>query len=351
MKKFKESLKLAKLAKISNGKLILIENLNINSVSTLEEADKTSLAFYQNKKFHNSFLQSKAGVILIPKDENISGLPKRNYILCEKPYFSFLMAVSYFLEKEKIQISGQNIHPNASIDSSVKLPKNIRIAANVIIEKNVEFGNNIEIEANTIVKNNSQIGDNSHIFPNVTIYQEVSIGKNVHIHAGCVIGSDGFGYLWDGKKHRKIPQIGKVMIEDNVELGANVTVDRGTLCDTIIREGSKIDNLVQIGHNVILGKNSIVCAQSGIAGSSEIGESTILAGQVGVADHIKVGKNVIVAAKSGVSKNVPNGKTIFGYPATDAHLQRRMIASLRELPKMRKILHRLIEEEKNGTKK
>jgi UDP-3-O-[3-hydroxymyristoyl] glucosamine N-acyltransferase len=345
MKKFKTSLTLSQAKEIATGKLVTVKDVSFNSVATLEDADSSSLAFYQDRKFLKAFLKSKACVIIISKNEELSNLPKRNYILSEKPYLSFLKIVSYFLENETIPISGQDIHPSAVIDSSVILPQNIKISCNVVIGENVNLGESVEIEANTVVKRHSQIGDGSHLFPNVTIYPETIIGKNVRIHAGSVIGADGFGYLWDGNQHRKIPQIGGVVIEDDVEIGSNVTVDRSALGNTIIKRGTKIDNLVQIAHNVVVEKNTILCAQVGIAGSSKIGENTILAGQVGIADHIKIGNKVIVAAQSGVSHNVPNGKTLFGYPAIDAHLQRRIIAAMKELPEMRKLFHRLMKED------
>ncbi len=161
------------------------------------------------------------------------------------------------------------------------------------------------------------------------------------IHSGTVVGSDGFGYLWNGKKQQKIPQVGGVIIKDEVELGSNVSIDRGALGNTVIGEGTKIDNIVQIGHNVQIGKHTIICSQTGIAGSSQVGDRVTLAGQVGVADHVKIGDNVTVAAMSGISNDVADGKVMFGYPATEAGEQRRIIASLRSLPKLRKLVKRL----------
>jgi UDP-3-O-[3-hydroxymyristoyl] glucosamine N-acyltransferase len=310
-------------------------------VGALDEADNTSLAFYQDKKYLNDFLASRAGAIIVSDTIDLTDLPAKNYILCKHPYLSFLSVITFLLEKGEKKLIGKDIHPTATIARDISLPNNITIGRNVVIEDGVSLGEGVYIDENVIIKHHSSIGDESHIFPNVTIYPETAIGKNVRIHAGTVIGADGFGYIWDGKKHRKIPQIGRVIIEDDVEIGANTTIDRGALGDTIIKHGTKIDNLVQIAHNVIVGPNAIICAQTGIAGSCEIGENSILAGQVGVADHIKIGKNVKIAAQSGVTNHVPDGKTIFGYPATDAQLQRRMVAAMRKLPEMRKILYKL----------
>ena len=348
MKIFNHSINLVEAEGIAQGKVIKVNDSIISSVAPLEDADKTSLSFYQNRKFFDSFLNSTAGVIIIPKDEDLSKIPKRNYILCEKPYLSFLKIVSFLLEKEIEQISGKKVHTMANIDPSIELPGNIQISSNVVIEQDVQIGDRVRIDANTVIMKNSQIAEGSHIFPNVVIYEETIIGKNVRIHAGSIIGSDGFGYLWDGKQHQKIPQIGKVIIEDEVEIGANVTIDRGTLGNTIIKKGTKIDNLVQIAHNDIIGENVILCAQVGIAGSSEIGNNSILAGQVGVADHLKIGKKVTIAAQSGISKNIDDGKIFFGYPATDIKLQQKIILAMRELPEIRKYFHKLIKEDKNG---
>ncbi|MCK4358769.1 MAG: UDP-3-O-(3-hydroxymyristoyl)glucosamine N-acyltransferase [Candidatus Cloacimonetes bacterium] len=346
MKIFKNSINLEQAERIAQGKLIKVNDSIINSAATLEDADNSSLAFFQDRKFFDSFLNSNAGVLIIPEDEDLSKIPRRNYILCEKPYISFLRIVAFLLERETESVSGIKIHPSATIDSSVVLPENINISSNVVIEQGVKLGDGVVIDSNTVIKKNSQIGENSHLFPNVVIYPETIIGKNVQIHSGSIIGSDGFGYLWDGKKHQKIPQIGGVIIEDDVEIGANVTVDRGTLGNTVIKKGTKIDNLVQIAHNDIIGENAILCAQVGIAGSSEIGDNSILAGQVGVADHIKIGNKVTIAAQSGVSKNIADGKVVFGYPAIDIKLQHKIIMAMRELPEMRKYFHKLMKEDK-----
>ncbi|MBC8527443.1 MAG: UDP-3-O-(3-hydroxymyristoyl)glucosamine N-acyltransferase [Candidatus Cloacimonetes bacterium] len=350
MKKFKHSISLKDVEKISQGKLISVNDSLFNSVATLEDADSSSIAFYQDVKYIKAFKESKAGLIIIPKDETLSKIPERNYILCEKPFMSFLRIVSFLLEKEDKLIKGKYIHQSANIHSSVKLPNYIKILPNVVVEEGVILEEKVVIEANSVIKKNSIIGEESHIFPNVVIYPDTIIGKKVRIHSGCIVGCDGFGYIWDGTQHRKIPQIGNVIIEDDVEIGANVTIDRATLGNTIIKKGSKIDNLVQIAHNVKIGRNVIICSQVGIAGSSEIGDNSVLAGQVGITDHIKIGKKVMIAAQSGVAKDVPDGKILFGYPAIDAHKQRRIIAAMKELPEMRRFYHKLMKKDKNDSK-
>ena len=347
MKKFALVLPLEQLAAVAEGKLIKIRECTCNAVASLEEADENTVVFFQDTKFEKAFAESKAGIFLIPEKLDLNTLPKRNYILCSKPYFSFLRIVAYFLQSTQKPVKGRDIHPTAIVAESVIIPDNITIAANAVIGENVVLGDYSSIHENVVIKNDVVIGERCCLFPGVIIYSEVQIGCEVSIHAGSVIGSDGFGYIWDGKKHQKIPQVGRVIIEDDVEIGANVSIDRGALGDTIIRKGSKIDNLVQIAHNVEVGEYSILCSQVGIAGSSKVGNNCIFAGQVGIADHVKIGNNVKIGAQSGVPNDIPDNKIVLGYPAIDIGLQRRILASLKELPDMRKYLHRLKKEETN----
>ena len=193
------------------------------------------------------------------------------------------------------------------------------------------------------VGHNSHVGEDVNLFPHVIIYPRTQIGNRVRIHAGTVIGSDGFGYVLDEGSHRKVPQIGSVIIGEDVEIGANVTVDRGALGPTIIGKGTKIDNLVQIAHNVTIGEHSLLVAQVGIAGSSKLGNYVTLGGQVGIAGHLKIGNRAIVSAKSGVMHDLKDGEKVFGYPAVEDRQAKRQIISLRQLPDM---LRRLRDLEK-----
>ncbi|HEX37737.1 MAG TPA: UDP-3-O-(3-hydroxymyristoyl)glucosamine N-acyltransferase [Candidatus Cloacimonetes bacterium] len=341
MKKFPVDLSLQQIAEIANGELILSHECSCNAVASLEEADEHSVAFFQDPKLENVFQSSRAGVIIISKKNDIQSLPQRNYILCEMPYVSFLRIIAFFQRQIHKPVKGKDIHPTAIIHENVTLPDNIRISANVVVHQNVNIGDRTVLDENVVINKDVKVGKNCHFYPNVIVYNDVIIGNDVNLHAGVVVGSDGFGYLWDGGKHQKIPQVGGVIIEDDVEIGANVTIDRGALGDTIIRKGAKIDNLVQIAHNVDVGEYTILCSQVGIAGSSKIGKNCILAGQVGVADHVKVGKNVKIGAQSGVPNDIPDNKIVLGYPAMDVGLQRKILVSLKELPEIRKFIHRL----------
>jgi len=204
------------------------------------------------------------------------------------------------------------------------------------VGERVKIGARSVLQAGNFVGDDSRLGEGVNLFPNVMIYPRTEIGHRVRIHAGTVIGSDGFGYVLDGGFHRKVPQIGNVVIGDEVEIGANVTIDRGALGSTVIGKGTKIDNLVQIAHNVEIGEHCIVIAQAGISGSTKLGKYVILAGQVGLAGHLKIGNQVTVAAQSGVMHDIPDGEKWFGYPAQlDKDMKRQIIAQ-RKLPELLK---------------
>lgn len=190
---------------------------------------------------------------------------------------------------------------------------------------------------------NSRIGRDSVLYPNVMIGDGTEIGERVVIHGGAVIGADGYGYIWDGERHRKIPQVGKVVIEDDVEIGANCTIDRAALGRTIIRRGTKIDNLVQVAHNCDIGENTLLVAQVGISGSVKVGRRVIMAGQVGVADHLRIGDGAIIGAKSGITKNIGDGAKVSGYPPLPHMEWMRIQKLIEKLPEMRKLLRELLE--------
>jgi len=239
------------------------------------------------------------------------------------------------------------ISSKATISENVKIGKDCYIGDFVYIAPNVEIGNNVKIYPGCYIGENSRIGDNTVIYPNVVIYPNTVIGKDCIIHAGTVVGSDGFGYVFDGKKHIKIPHVGVVVIEDHVEVGANTTIDRAMLEKTLIGEGTKIDNLVMVGHNNRIGKHVILVSQVGLSGSVEIGDYSILAGQVGVADHVKIGKKVIVTAKSGVASDLEEGK-VYGanLPAVEWTRWKRIYSLLLKLPELVKDMKKLLKKKK-----
>jgi UDP-3-O-[3-hydroxymyristoyl] glucosamine N-acyltransferase len=333
MKRFQLELNPELIASRIPSKLIKRMNANLNNVTELPVADEHTLCFLDNDDYLEEAKQTKAGLLLVKTDFDPEVLPSTNLLLVDKPYIAFMMIVKQWMALDEQQFVSK-IAASAKISKTAKLPDKIIIAENVVIGDNVVIGTNTIIDANTVIMNDVKIGRDCHFFPNVTIYPDTIIHDRVILHAGTVIGADGFGYLLHEGKQEKIPQLGYVIIEDDVEIGANSCVDRATLGSTIIGKGTKIDNLVQVGHNVNIGENTILCAQVGIAGSSEIGDIVYLAGQVGVGDHVKIGNKAMIGAQSGVKGVVMEGARMFGTPALDASLRMRIIAVEKHLPEI-----------------
>jgi UDP-3-O-[3-hydroxymyristoyl] glucosamine N-acyltransferase len=226
------------------------------------------------------------------------------------------------------------IHPTAILAGSAKIDPTAHIGPYCVIGENTRIGPRSALLGGNHVGPDCQLGEEVKLFPNVTVYARTQIGNRVRIHAGTVIGSDGYGYVQDGGIHRKVPQIGNVIIGDDVEIGANVTVDRGALGSTVIGKGTKIDNLVQIGHNVVVGEHCLLVSQVGIAGSSKLGNYVVLAGQVGIAGHLNIGNQVTIGAQAGVMHDIPNGQTWLGSPAQPDRLTKRQMIAIQHLPEL-----------------
>lgn len=299
----------------------------IEGFASIAEAGSGDLTFYGNAKYLNALRACKATAALVPLDfeEAIPAI----LIKVENPSIAFAKIVEAHAPKP-IQFA-PGIHPSAVIAHDVVLGDRISIQPNVVIESGAKIGSGTVLGAGVYIGHNAQLGTNCHIHPNVTIREECLIGNRVAIHSGTVIGSDGFGYEQSGGKHVKIPQVGIVQIDDDVEIGANVTIDRARFGRTRIGEGTKIDNLVQIAHNVSVGEHCIIISQAGISGSTRLGNYVILAGQVGVAGHLNIGDQAIVAAQSGVSKSIPPKEMWFGYPARPDKQAKREIVHIARL--------------------
>ncbi|MBN2363279.1 UDP-3-O-(3-hydroxymyristoyl)glucosamine N-acyltransferase [candidate division WOR-3 bacterium] len=327
-------MKLSSAAAIAGGKLIGDPDFEIQILSSIVKAGKGSLTFLDKKDENELAKASEKGAAIIC----MPGLGLEKGIEAENPYLSFVRVMREFFA---VINTDKGIHPTAVISKDAVLGDSVSVGPNVVISDNAVIGNNTVISANCYVGESSQIGSDCTIYPNVTVLRNCSIGNRVIVHPGTVIGSDGFGYLRESGKAIKIPQIGRVIIEDDVEIGANAVVDRAMLDETVVGKGTKIDNLVQVGHNVSIGENCLIASQTGISGSVEVGSGTMMAGQVGIADHAKIGKNAVIMAKSGVSGNVPDGAVYLWIPAMDISLARRVIASLKFLPQMAKKLRKL----------
>lgn len=287
-------MKLSEIAKLFNAQIKGDENIDIYGVKGIEDADKGDITYVVGSKYIELAKESKASAFILK--EKIEGLDKPQLIV-EHPQFVFAKLLEIFYVRTHPY---KGISESAFVSPTAKVGNNVTVYPFVFIDEESFVGNNTVIYPFTFIGKKSSVGSDCLIYPNVTIREGVKIGNRVIIHAGSVIGSDGFGYIFHEGKHNKIPQVGGVIIEDDVEIGACVTIDRATTGNTIIGKGTKIDNLVQIAHNVKIGRNVIIVAQVGIAGSSSIGDGCILAGQVGISDHAEIEAGTIITAKSGV---------------------------------------------------
>ena len=297
-------------------------------VAPLGEATEHHVSFLSNPKYMPLLATTRAAAVLVAKDVEGDG----RYIRVENPYFAMARVVARWFAGRP---APQGISPHAVIAKSAILGANAAVGPFVSIGENVTIGANVLIYPNVTIEPDTTIGDDSIIYPNVSIYHGSKIGKRCILHSGVVIGADGYGFAFHEGRHHKIPQIGSVRIEDDVEIGAGTTVDRGALGETVIGEGTKIDNLVQIGHNVRVGKHCLLVAQAGIAGSTQLGDYVVMAGQSGIAGHINVGSRAQITAKTAVFDDVPDGTKVMGIPAVPFRDFARREAMLKRMMKKR----------------
>ncbi len=330
---------LYEIAEYLGGELHGPDDLEISGPAKIENAETGHITFIANPKYKQYLSSTKASAVIV--DDKIKDV-EMPHIVVKDAYMGFLMLLKLYSPPQHEYIKG--ISGDAYIDKSAKISSSSRIASMVYIGPNVKIGENSIIYPGVVLLRDVTVGNDSVLYPNVSVREECVIGDRVILHNGCVIGSDGFGFAPDGEKYKKIPQLGRVVVEDDVEIGANTTIDRATMGDTLILKGSKIDNLVQIAHNVTIGENSIVAAQTGISGSTHVGSHVTIAGQVGIVGHIKIGDNAMIAAKSGISKDVPAKAVYFGIPALPIMQQKRIDVSLKHLPDMIKKIHQLENE-------
>lgn len=329
------------LAEYVGGTVIGDDTTLISSFAGIEEAQEGQIAFLANPKYRAKLDQTKASAVIVAPDVQSPG---RTLIQVANPYLAFAKLLTLFAKKYHPPVG---IHATCVTGESVQIGEHCAFGAHVVIGNHVTIGDRVILYPSVVVGDYASIGTDTIIYPNVSILQEVSIGQRVIIHSGTVIGSDGFGFAPVDGEYYKIPQTGIVIIEDDVEIGANVTIDRATMGATHIHNGVKIDNLVQIAHNVVVGEHSVIVSQVGISGSTKIGKHAILAGQVGVIGHIEIGDHVTVIAQSGVSKSIPAHATVAGSPAVEQHAWKKAQLSLVRLPdalKTLRALERRIEE-------
>ena len=318
------------IAELLHGNIVGDADIKINTVSKIEEGKIGSLAFLANPKYTKYIYNTKASIVLVNKDF----VPERNIsatlIKVADAYqaFASLLEIYQQYKNNKIGISKASV-----IEETAVLGIDLYIGANVYIGNNAKIGDNCKIYPNTYIGDNVIIGEGTTLFSGVNIYSESELGKECTIHAGVVIGSDGFGFAPQNQaEFKKVPQIGNVIIEDHVEIGANAAIDRATMGSTIIRRGVKLDNFVQIAHNVEIGENTVIAALTGVSGSTKIGKNCMVGGQAGFAGHLTISDNVKVGAQSGVHKDLPEGAVVQGSPVVAYREWYRIASILQKLP-------------------
>ena len=333
------NLTIAELAKILKGKFVGEGDIPLSGVSKIEEAKSGDISFISNPKYLPWLYKSQASVVIIDKDLDFDDEKIQNLILVDNAYLSFNKVLQKFSENK---LTNTGIHKDSSIDESIELGTNVSIGQFSVIGANCKIGDNVIIMDNVSIQKNVTIGSDCIIYSGVRIYDNMQIGKNCILHSNSVIGSDGFGFAPnENGEYIKTPQLGNVIIGDKVEIGSNTSIDRATLGSTIINNGVKIDNLVQIAHNVIIGKNTVIAGQCGIAGSTKIGENCQIGGQVGIIGHLVIGSNVKINGKAGVFSNIKDNSIIRGTPALDERTFNRSYVYFRNFEKIVKELNDL----------
>ena len=304
----------------------------ITGVSSLAEAGEGEISFFANPKYLAALRRSRASAILVPREFPPATEWPGALIAVDDPALAFAALLERFTPPPVVDVPG--VAPTALLGRGVELGENVSVGPYAVIENGVRLGDGVVVGAHDFIGEGSVVGAGSRLYPHVTIRERCRIGRRVIIHCGVVIGSDGFGFEQKEGRHVKVPQTGIVQIDDDVEIGANTTIDRARFGRTHIGEGTKIDNLVQVAHNVVVGPHSILCAQAGISGSTRLGQYVTMAGQTGAVGHIEIGDQAVLAVKAGVIKDVPAKAVMFGYPAEPLEDAKESFARIRRLPKL-----------------
>jgi UDP-3-O-[3-hydroxymyristoyl] glucosamine N-acyltransferase len=321
---------LAELALLVGGKVHGDENLLITGVAPLSDAGEGEISFFANPRYGEEARKTRASAI-------IAGAPiessRASFLLSDNPYLAFAKILAFFRPPSRPAAAG--ISEEAHLEENVRIGEGASIFPGVFIGRGTTIGERTVVYPNTVIGERCAIGRDCIFYPNVTIREETVIGDRVILQPGAVIGSDGFGFAKDGVAYVKIPQVGVVILEDDVEVGANTTIDRATLGTTVLRKGVKIDNLVQIAHGIEIGENSVLAAQVGIAGSTRVGRRVSIGGQAGITGHIEISDDAVIGGQAGVTSDVPPGSFYTGYPARPYRQALRSLAELKRLPGLR----------------
>ncbi len=338
------------IALFLGGKVVGDGGILIESIRGIDEAGPGDISFIANPQYEKKLQTTKASAVLVSRNTESSGM---NLIQVDDPYVSLGKLLTLFNPEEK---EPQGISPQAFVEEGAEISSTAAVYPGVYIGRGAKIGGGVILHPGVYIGREAVVGENSILYPNVCVYQRCLIGRRVILHAGVVVGSDGFGFANPGRDNMKIPQVGIVQIDDDVEIGANTTIDRATLGKTWIQQGVKIDNLVQIAHNVVIGEKSIIVSQVGISGSTRLGKSVILGGQAGLVGHLEIGDYVMVGAQSGVHEDVPSNTVVSGSPCQPHRNWLRMVAVLPKIPEIRRSLNDLLKridalEKHSGLKK
>lgn len=322
------------IAGFLGGEIVGDREAKVNTLAKIEEGHEGALSFLANPKYEHYIYESQSTIVIVNKSFTPTAPVKATMIKVDDAYGCFAKLLELYVANKPRK---KGVSPKASVAESARLGADCYVGDFAVIDERVTVGDGCQIFPQVYVGEGVKIGNNVTVNAGVKIYEGCVIGDNVILHAGCVIGADGFGFAPNAEgRFDKIPQIGNVVIEDDVEIGANTCVDRATMGSTFIRRGVKLDNLIQIGHNVQIGENTVSSAQTGIAGTSKVGRNCILAGQVGIADHVVIGDRVKIGSKSGLDKDVPDDEIRFGYPALPGMQYHRSAAVFKRLPELEK---------------
>jgi len=317
------------IAELIGGSVDGDPHVQVSTVSPIESGFAGSLSFLANPKYNEFILTTEASVVIVKDDFQAEFDVKPTLIRVADPYSCFALLLQKYNEMNRPKAG---VHPSAIISESATVGKNVTISAGVVIEENVLVGDDSILGAQVVVEKNVKIGQGCKLHSGSRVLHDCILGNNCTLHAGVTVGSDGFGFAPSDTAYSKIPQVGNVVLEDDVEIGSNSTIDRATMGSTIIRKGVKLDNLIQVAHNVEIGEHTVIAAQTGIAGSTKIGKRCMIGGQVGIIGHLKIGDNVKIAAQSGVGNNLPDNAIVQGSPAFEVGNYRRSYVSFRRLP-------------------
>lgn len=332
---------LAELAELVGGEVRGDPTRTVSAVKTLDTAGPGDLSFLTSVKYRDAARSSAAGALLVGRDLGTDDLPAGDLLICTDPYHALAQILGY-LHPRPVRPAG--IHPTAVIEDGAEVSPTAHVGPLVVVGSGSRIEEGVVLHPHVVVGRRCRIGHESVLFSHVSIYDETEIGARVIIHSGTVIGADGFGFADHAGSRVKLPHVGRVVLEDDVEIGANSAVDRATLDETRIGAGSKLDNLVQVGHNVRIGRGAILCGQAGVSGSALLGDRVILAGQSGVAGHLELGDGASLAGKSAAFKSVPAGQMVAGVPAVPAARWRRQVAGLAHLEELRRRLNKMEKE-------